>query len=359
MKNIILTLFVLISCNYFSQEAIKVNINNKEEVVLTNIYFDKEWKFLYLNVYDEKGKSATYFSIYNPSDYKDSISFKSIRSQVFYYRVTKLTVQNIEDYLNGENIFPLDDCKYRHDWGSSDVYKNIGKEQNWCAKVKSMKIESNLQDNISQEGHIVFFDENSNFKSTSYTRYFDNGKNVVNISRHDTPQNLHDWDYKFGSLNDQTKKYEDLFEAYINRSFCQFYFYNPKRQKWLFFTVQPPYVDIEKVLGMRNNGVYEMGGDPRNPKITQDNKYDFFKQFFEDYPDFTFRLLDENIDKIYYNGDSKGNVNSFVIQEITKQKNFNYAIDLSIYEYIMKSYCNNKYEAFLNNKRIRIKCEGD
>jgi hypothetical protein len=354
MKNIILSLFVLISCNYFSQEAIKVNISDKEKVVLTNIYFDKEWKFLYLNVYDDNGKSTSHFSIYNPSDLKDSISFKSIRSQVFYYRVTKLTVQNIEDYLNGEYIFPLDDCKYRHDWGASDCYLSTGKEQNWCAKIKSMNIESNLQDNISQEGHIIFYDENSKFESTKYIRYFDENfekdKTIVIVKLIVTPQNLHEWDYQFYRRNDLGTKYENLFSAYISRSFCNFYFFNYQTSKMMYF-LAPQH------SGIKNNAVYEIEGDP--PIITQDNKYDFFKQFFKDYPDFTFRLLYENLDKTYYKGDVKGGFNSRAIEELAKQYNFNKAIDLSIFEYLIKSYTNNKYEAFSLKQRNRIMCEGD
>jgi hypothetical protein len=352
MKNIILTLYIIISFNLISQESIKVDISDKEKVVETYIYFDKEWKFLALKVKNDSEKFIVYFSIYNPLVNQDPSHLKSINDKLFYIRLTKLSVQNIEDYLNGKEIYPLDDCKYRYEWGMTDYWAG-GREQSKSAKVKMMQIDSNLNDVLMVEGHIVWFDENGKLESTKHIRYFDENKSMVVVNRTITSEGYHEWKYEF-YLRNESGKYEKLVTADISRSICSFYFYNFKTQKMMYYVVAPDYIYNE--LGVTNNAVYEMEGSPQ--KITKENKYDFFRKFFEDYPDFTFRLLYENIDKVYYKA-NVGGVNYRVIEELTKEHNFNYAIDTSIYEYFIKSYTNNKFEAFQCDKINRILCEGD
>jgi hypothetical protein len=363
-----LTVLFCLTCTLgIAQEKIFIWNTNSEDIVKVRINFDENWKFLWLEYPDNSGKRIREGSIYNPITEDNSI--ESRFSKKVFNRIAYLSVQDLDDYLNGKKIFPLNNCEYEDKWLLADAWNNESKwdntskiiKQSVSSRIYFMMIKPDLSDLTQGEGHCVYFDQSGEITKEYFCRYFENGNNFIKIIREpSTEGSTHVWTYNLYTKSKEDK-YDHIFSCYISREFCTYYFYNHKSKKQLLFMVAPDYV--YKNMGFENNTVYEMNLTQMAEYWTKTNqtKHDFFRSLFSDYPNMKFRLLTDAY-KLPLNteeGVDNEKVNNFMNQF---GYSFNQAIDLLIYEGLIKTYCNDKRNPFKGYKEspeglIRMICD--
>jgi hypothetical protein len=354
---LLLTSLIFFNLGY-SQEKIEISSSNPEEVVKVYIYFNEDWKFQCITFPDNNGTNQYLGCLYNPFDEYDN--YNTRKSEFYYVRATLLTYQNIEDYLNGETIFPFNNCEQRENWVQIDGTFSTMKKQNVATRIVSMSIAIDLKDNAITEGHKVFFEENGeDIKSEYYCRYFDNLNNFIKISRTDpTAGSTHGWKYECYTKTEKGA-WNNIFTAYIQRDMCLFYFYNHVSKKQMFYLLLPEYA--YKEMGVTNDVVYEMDlkALPENLKTTTVSKYNFFKSWFEDYPNLNFRILNEAY-KLPF--DSQAVLDIDIINNYMELHNVNFEVTINdlFYDNIIKKYCNDKKDPFYlylqNSGLLKINC---
>jgi hypothetical protein len=315
----------------------------------TYIYFDKDWKYLGLQWKDLSGERNIL-----SSELLSRAEFNELKnSQCRYMRRIWLTEAMIFEYSMGKKVYPQ--CNNNMIVTDFFYSKVDGKHtvQSIMSRLYSLYYDEQRNDKVDVDGQMLAFNIDGSGKSEDYVRIFDTGKNRTYIKAlMESKNGIQECvGFRYMFMNVEGSKSSLLLEINARKSATSFLFINQKRNERLHFRVALP--QLLEGIATKNDIVYEFSPSKKyedmdfdNPKVINKDKYQFFRDYFNDYPNLKLRML-TRANEIPVNdnegGRSRDYINDFMIKLNSSYKE---AIDIVIYDSFIGGYNNDKSSPF-------------